>query len=34
MHREGYTSEQIAKIVEKTIGEVEAIINKREIVLA
>ena len=34
MHREGYTSEQIAKIVEKTIGEVEAIINKREPVLA
>ena len=34
MHREGYTSEQIAKIVEKTIGEVEAIINKRMPVLA
>ena len=34
MHKEGYTSEQIAKIVEKTIGEVEAIINKREPVLA
>ena len=30
MHREGYTSEQIAKVVEKTIGEVEAIINRRE----
>ena len=34
MHREGYTSEQIAKIVERTIGEVEAIINKREPILA
>ena len=34
MHREGYTSEQIAKIVERTIGEVEAIIKKREPVLA
>ncbi len=33
MHREGYTSEQIAKVVEKTIGEVEAIINRREPVL-
>ncbi|RKI37836.1 hypothetical protein D7V86_21590 [bacterium D16-51] len=34
MQREGYTSEQIAKIVERTIGEVEAIIKKREPVLA
>ncbi len=34
MHREGYISEQIAKIVERTIGEVEAIIKKREPVLA
>ncbi len=32
--REGFTSEQIAKIVERTIGEVEAIIKKREPVLA
>ena len=34
MHREGYTSEQIAKIVERTIGEVEAIIKKRKPILA
>ena len=34
MHREGYTSEQIAKIVERTIAEVEAIIKKREPILA
>lgn len=34
MHREGYTLEQIARIVEKTTGEVEAIIKKREPVLA
>ena len=34
MHREGYTLEQIARIVEKTTGEVEAIIKKRESVLA
>ncbi len=34
MHRESYTSEQIAKIVERTIGEAEAIIKKREPVLA
>lgn len=34
MHKEGYTSEQIARIVEKTIDEVEAIIAKREPVLA
>ena len=34
MHREGYTLEQIAKIVERTIAEVEAIIKKREPILA
>ena len=34
MHRDGYSSEQIARIVEKTIEEVEAIIKKREPVLA
>ena len=33
MHRKGYTLEQIAECVEKTIGEVEAIIRKREPVL-
>ncbi|MDE7204673.1 MAG: hypothetical protein K2O91_22860 [Lachnospiraceae bacterium] len=33
MHRKGYTSEQIAEIVEKSIEEVEAIIKKREPVL-
>ncbi len=34
MHRKGYTSEQIAEIVEKSIEEVEAIIKKKEPVLA
>ena len=34
MHKKGYTSEQIAEVVEKTIDEVEAIIKKREPVLA
>ena len=34
MHRDGYSSEQIARIVEKTIDEVEAVIKKREPVLA
>ena len=34
MHIKGYTSEQIAEIVEKTIEEVEAVIRKREPVLA
>lgn len=34
MHRKGYTSEQIAEIVEKTVEEVEAVIRKREPVLA
>ena len=34
MHKKGYTSEQIAEIVEKSIEEVEAIIAKREPVLA
>ncbi len=34
MHRKGYTSEQIAEIVEKSVEEVEAIIEKREPVLA
>ena len=34
MHRDGYSSEQIARIVEKTIEEVEAVIKKREPVLA
>lgn len=34
MHRKGYTPEQIAEIVEKTIEEVEAVIRKREPVLA
>lgn len=33
MHREGYTLEQIARIVEKTTEEVNAIIKKREPVL-
>ena len=32
MHREGYTSEQIAKIVEKTAGEIETVIKNRETV--
>ena len=34
MHRKGYTSEQIAEIVEKTIDEVETVIKKKEPVLA
>ena len=34
MHRDGYSSEQIARIVEKTIEEVEAVIRKKEPVLA
>lgn len=34
MHRIGYSSEQIARIVEKTTEEVEAVIRKREPVLA
>ncbi|WP_286082960.1 hypothetical protein [Parablautia intestinalis] len=34
MHREGYTLEQIARIVEKTTEEVDAVIKKREPVLA
>ena len=33
MHRDGYSPEQIARIVEKTIEEVEAVIRKRESVL-
>ena len=34
MHRDGYSLEQIARIVEKTIDEVEAVIEKRDPVLA
>ena len=34
MYRKGYTSEQIAEIVEKSVMEVEAIIEKAEPVLA
>lgn len=34
MHEKGYTSAQIAEIVKKTIEEVEAVIKKREPVLA
>lgn len=34
MHKKGYTPEQIAEIVEKTTEEVDAIIKKREPVLA
>lgn len=34
MHKKGYTSEQIAEIVEKSVREVEAIIEKAEPVLA
>ncbi len=34
MHRDGYSSEKIARIVEKTIEEVEAVIRKREPVSA
>ncbi len=33
MHRKGYSSEQIAEIVEKSVEEVEAVIEKREPVL-
>jgi len=33
MHRKGYTPEQIAEIVEKSIDEVETIIEKSESVL-
>ena len=33
MHRDGYSPEQIARIVEKTIEEVKAVIRKRESVL-
>lgn len=34
MHEKGYTSSQIAEIVKKSIGEVEAVIRKREPVMA
>ena len=34
MHRDGYSSEKIARIVEKSIEEVEAVIRKREPVSA
>lgn len=34
MHKIGYTSEQIAEAVEKSVDEVEAVIRKREPVLA
>ena len=34
MHEKGYDSAQIAEIVKKTIEEVEAVIRKREPVLA
>lgn len=34
MHKKGYTSAQIAEIVEETVAEVEAVIKKREPVLA
>lgn len=30
MHKLGYTSEQIAEVVEKSIDEVEAVIRKKE----
>jgi len=33
MYRKGYSSEQIAEIVEKSVEEVEAVIEKREPVL-
>lgn len=33
MYKKGYTLQQIAEIVEKSIGEVETIIKKREILL-
>lgn len=34
MHKIGYTSEQIAEVVEKSIAEVASVIKKREPVLA
>lgn len=34
MHLKGYTLEQIAEVVEKSIEEVKAIIENRELVLA
>ena len=34
MHRKGYTPEQIAEIVEKSVNEVESFIQKKEPVLA
>ncbi len=34
MHRKGYTSEQIAEIVEKSAEEVKAVIEKKEPALA
>ncbi len=34
MHDKGYTSAQIAKIVKKSVEEVETVIKKREPVLA
>ena len=34
MHKKGYTSEQIAEIVEKSVREVEAIIERAEPILA
>lgn len=33
MHKKGYTMEQIADVTDKTVEEVEAIIEKRESVL-
>lgn len=34
MHKKGYTLEQIAEVAEKSIEEVKAIIENRELVLA
>ena len=34
MHRDGYSLEQITRIIEKDVEEVEAIIKKREPVMA
>lgn len=34
MHKNGYTLEQIAECLEKTVKEVEAVIEKREPVMA
>ena len=34
MHKIGYTSEQIAEVMEKSADEVEAVVRKRETVLA